>query len=434
VRGRRPPDKRPAVCVVDVTRRTLSTDGQHRVSSMMMSGPDASDTPTPLRGVAGLPTLEDLPPVAGRRVLVRADLNAPMRQGRSGSLEVADDFRLRASVPTLEWLCANGAEVVVCSHLGRPKGKPDPRYAMAPVREVMAAIAPEVSVLENLRFDPGEEANDERFVRRLVDGCDFFVNDAFGSCHRSHASVVGPPTLLPSAAGRLLMREVEALTQILFDPDHPFVAIVGGAKVADKLGVLTSLAQRADHVLLGGAMCFTFLVGTGHEVGASHVELELVEEAESLLGKFIGIEIPSDIVALAPGGTLGVGDGATGEVRQFERDLPAAWQGVDIGPATQARFAGKIAEAGTVLWNGPMGVFEDPRFVEGTRMIAQAVAACPGFSVVGGGETAAALRQFGLEDRIDHISSGGGATLEFLEKGDLPGLAALRTSRENRWR
>jgi phosphoglycerate kinase len=228
------------------------------------------------------------------------------------------------------------------------------------------------------------------------------------------------------------MREVEALTRILLDPDRPFVAIVGGAKVADKLGVLKSLAERADHVLLGGAMCFTFLRAAGHEVGASHVELDLVEDARSLLGHHAGIEIPSDVVALAPEGNLGIGEAATGVARQFERDLPAGWQGVDVGPGTRTSFGRRIANAGTVLWNGPMGVFEDPRFAEGTRVIAEAVAACPGFSVVGGGETAAAVRQFGLEDRIDHVSSGGGATLEFLEKGDLPGLAALRSSREIR--
>ncbi len=376
----------------------------------------------------GLPILEDLPPVAGRRVLVRADLNAPLRPGKDGGLEVADDFRLRASLPTLAWLGANGAEVVVCSHLGRPKGKIEPRYDMAPIREAMAELAPGVSVADNLRFDPGEEANEPAFVRRLVDGFDYFVNDAFGACHRSHASIVGPPALMPSAAGRLLMGEVEALTRILIDPEHPFVAIVGGAKVADKLGVLRSIAERSDRVLLGGAMCFTFLRALGHDVGASHVESELIEDARSLLDRFPGIGTPRDIVALAPGGDFGIGRPATGEVELFTDDLPVGWQGLDIGPETRADFAEVIAGAATVLWNGPMGVFEDPRFAEGTRAIAEAVAACPGFTVVGGGETAASLRQFGLEGRIDHISSGGGATLEFLEKGDLPGLAALRLS------
>lgn len=343
---------------------------------------------------------------------------------------MADDFRLRSSLPTLEWLLTRGAEVVVCSHLGRPKGKIDARYAMAPVREAMAVIAPGVSVMENLRFDPGEEANDQEFVRRLVDGFDFYVNDAFGSCHRSHASIVGPPAILPSAAGRLLMREVEALTRVLIDPVRPFVAVVGGAKVADKLGVLKALADRSDRLLLGGAMCFTFLRGAGHSVGASHVEPELIGAAKALVGDDAGIEMPGDLVALAPDGKAGLGHPGTGEVRQFDTDIPDGWQGVDIGPGTRASFAEAIARAGTVLWNGPMGIFEDPRFAEGTRAIAEAVASCPGFSVVGGGETAAALHQFGLANRIDHISSGGGATLELLEKGDLPGLAALRVGRE----
>ncbi len=368
--------------------------------------------------------------VTGRRVLVRADLNVPLQPTGNGRFEVADDFRLRASLPTLEWLLTRGAEVTVCSHLGRPKGKIDPRYAMAPVREAMAVIAPGVSVLENLRFDPGEEANDPAFVRRLVDGFDFYVNDAFGSCHRSHASIVGPPAILPSAAGRLLIGEVEALTRVLVDPDRPFVAVVGGAKVADKLGVLKALADRTDRLLLGGAMCFTFLHALAHPVGASHVEPELIGDAKDLVGHHSGIEMPRDLMALAPDGRIGIGERGTGEMREFGTDIPDGWQGVDIGPATRASFAEAIAQAGTVLWNGPMGIFEDPRFAEGTRAIAGAVASCPGFSVVGGGETAAAVHQFGLEDRIDHISSGGGATLELLEKGDLPGLAALRTSRD----
>ncbi len=381
------------------------------------------------REVTGLPILEDLPPVAGRRVLVRADLNAPLRPSPDGRLEVADDFRLRSALPTLAWLQANGADMVVCSHLGRPKGKIDPRYDMTPIRDVMARIAPGVSVMDNLRFDPGEEANDPEFARRLVDGFDYFVNDAFGASHRNHASIVGPPALMPSAAGRLLMREVEALTRILVDPEPPFVAIVGGAKVADKLGVLTSIAERADHVLLGGAMCFTFLRAQGLDVGASHVESQLIEDARSLLHRYAGIRTPRDIMALAPNGDLGIGRPATGEVELFNGDLPAGWRGMDVGPATRADFAEIIAPAGTVLWNGPMGVFEDARFAEGTRAVAEAVASCPGFSVVGGGETAASLHLFGIEDRIDHISSGGGATLEFIEKGDLPGLAALRSNR-----
>jgi phosphoglycerate kinase len=375
-----------------------------------------------------MPTLEDLPPVRGRRVLVRSDLNAPLRAKAGGGFEVADDFRLRSSVPTLQWLCANGALVTVCSHLGRPKGEVDPRFAMAPVRESLSAMVPGITVMENLRFDPGEEANDPEFVRRLVEGFDYYVNDAFGACHRSHASIVGPPALLPSAAGRLLQREVEALSRLLIDPARPFVAVVGGAKVSDKLGVLRSLGERVDHLMLGGAMCFTFLAALGHEVGASHLESKLLEEAHSLLASQSALQLPSDLIGLSPDGVLGIGTPPTGVARQFGVDLLPGWQGVDIGPATRASFAETIGRARTVLWNGPMGVFEDARFEEGTRALAEAVASCPGFTVVGGGETAAALHDFGLESRIDHISSGGGATLELLEKGDLPGLAALRSS------
>jgi phosphoglycerate kinase len=387
-----------------------------------------SPPPSPGKGLIGVPALEDLGPVAGRRVLVRADLNVPLRSTDDGGAEVADDFRLQAAVPTLEWLLDQKAEVVVCSHLGRPKGRVDPRYSMAPVRQALASIVPDVEVMENLRFDPGEEANDPEFARRLAHGFDCFVNDAFGSCHRSHASIVALPALLPSAAGRLLNREVQALKRILVDPDRPFVAVVGGAKVADKLGVLASLADQVDHLELGGAMCFTFLAAAGHQVGASHLEPDLLGEAQSLLGSSDEIDLPSDLVALAPDGVLASG-GPTGSVRHFAADLLPGWQGADIGPATARRFSETIAKAGTVLWNGPMGVFEDPRFAAGTRAVAEAMAACPGFTVAAGGETVAALRQFQLDDAISHLSSGGGATLELIEKGDLPGLAALRRSR-----
>jgi phosphoglycerate kinase len=298
---------------------------------------------------------------------------------------------------------------------------------MAPVREALTALVPDITVMENLRFDPGEETNDPAFVRRLIAGFDFYVNDAFGACHRNHASIVGPPPHMPSAAGLLLQREVEALSRIMIDPARPFVAVVGGAKVADKLGVLRSLSQRVDHLLLGGAMCFTFLAALGREVGGSHVEAQYLDEARSLLGLHPAPELPNDLIALSPEGMLAIGGAPTGTVRHFEVDLLPGWQGVDIGPVTIERFAETIGRARTVLWNGPMGVFEDARFATGTRAVAEAVGSCPGFSVVGGGETAAALHEFGLEDRIDHISSGGGATLELLEKGDLPGLAALRS-------
>ncbi len=373
-----------------------------------------------------LPRLEDLPPVAGRRVLVRADLNVPLRQKDDGTYEVADEFRLRASVPTLSWLVEHEAQVTVCSHLGRPKGKVDPRYSMAPVRERMATLVPNVEVMENLRFDPGEEENEPDFVRRLIEGFDFYVNDAFGACHRSHASIVGPPRFLPSAAGRLLEREVEALSRLLVDPERPFVAVIGGAKVADKLGVLESLAEKADHLMLGGAMCFTFLAALGHDVGASLVEATLVDQAQALVLAYPQIELPEDLVALSSDEALSIDGAPSGTVRDFGTDLLPGWRGVDIGLGTRISFGESISHARTVLWNGPMGIFEDPRFEAGTRWVAEAIASSNAFSVVGGGETAAALDEFGLADRIDHVSSGGGATLEFIEKGDLPGLVALR--------
>lgn len=387
----------------------------------------AVDVALPSRGTLGLPVLEDLP-VGGRSVLVRADLNVPLRQSGNDGYEVADDFRLRSSIPTLEWLTGNGAHVTVCSHLGRPKGKIDLRYSMNPVRKAMAALVPDVEVMENLRFDPGEEANNPEYVRRLVEGFDFYVNDAFGSSHRAHGSIVGPPTLLPSAAGRLLQLEVEALSHILVDPAQPFVAVIGGAKVADKLGVLRSLAERVDHLLIGGAMCFTFLAALGHEVGSSHVEPELFEDARGLLRAHSGIILPSDLVALETEGPVARVGSLTGTSRLFGTDLQPGWQGTDIGPQTRADFARVIESASTVLWNGPMGVFEDPRFAAGTLAVAWAIAQSPAFSVVGGGDTAAALDGFGLQANVNHISTGGGATLELLEKGDLPGLAALRES------
>jgi phosphoglycerate kinase len=374
-----------------------------------------------------IPRLENLPPVAGRRVLVRADLNVPLRETDAGGYEVSDDFRLRASVPTLLWLLERGARVTVCSHLGRPKGKVDPRYSMAPVRERMAKLVPDVEVMENLRFDPGEEANDPRFVRRLVEGFDFYVNDAFGACHRSHGSIVGPPQLLPSAAGRLLEHEVEALSRLLIDPERPFVAVIGGAKVADKLGVLKSLSEKVDHLLLGGAMCFTFLAALGHDVGESPVESAFIDEAQALLLAHPEIELPTDLVALSTEEAIGVEDSQKETVREFGSDLLPGWRALDIGLATRISFGESIANARTVLWNGPMGVFEDPRFDEGTRFIGEAVASSAAYSVVGGGETVAALHKFRLDDRIDHVSSGGGATLELIEKGDLPGLVALRS-------
>jgi phosphoglycerate kinase len=383
---------------------------------------------TARRGLlAGLPLLEDLPDPHGRRVLVRVDFNVPLTTDDGGRREVADDFRIRAALPTLEWLLEHGAAPTACTHLGRPKGTPDPRYDVAPVRERLAELAPGVELLENLRFDPGEEAGDAAFAGRLVQGFDLYVNDAFGASHRAHASIVGPPALLASAAGRLLQREVEMLGGLLVGPAPPFVAVVGGAKVADKLGVLRALLERVDRLVVGGAMAFTVLSAAGVRVGDSLVDHEHLDSCRVLAAEAGDrLLLPADTVALAPGGTLGDARAGTGEVGVFSGDLPDGWKGVDIGPETARRYSEVLAAAATVFWNGPMGVCEDDRFAAGTHAVAEALADNSGFTVVGGGDSAAALDRLGLADRVSFVSTGGGASLELLENGDLPGLAALR--------
>ena len=368
----------------------------------------------------GVPVLEDLPPLAGKRVLLRADFNVPVQDGR-----ITDDLRIRAALPTIAWLQKQGATVVACTHFGRPKGKVDPTYDVGPIRARLAELVPGVELLDNLRFDPGEERNDPAFVGRLVEGFDAFVNDAFGASHRAHASIVGPPQHLPSAAGRLLAKEVEVLGGLRDHPNHPFVAVLGGSKVSDKLKVIGALLDVADEVLIGGGMCFTFLKAQGHQVGASLCEDDMVATCRSLLDGEAAIRLPSDVTALGPGGRIGDPD-AGGDVRQLGVNVPEGWMGLDIGPGTSAEFADAVLDARTVFWNGPMGVFEDPRFAAGTRTLAEAVAETSALTVVGGGDSAAAVAEFGLADRIDHISTGGGASLELLEQGDLPGLAALR--------
>jgi len=378
----------------------------------------------------GLPLLEDLGDVAGKSVLVRLDLNVPLRTGPDGERVVADDFRIRAAFPTLEWLGSRGAAVTACTHLGRPDGAPDPRYSVAPVRERLAELAPGVELLENLRFSPGEKADDPEFVRSLVAGRDLYVNDAFGVCHRADASVVGPPRLLPSAAGRLVAREVHELGRLLEGPERPFVVVVGGAKVSDKLGLLGRLAELADRVLVGGGMAFTFALARGAEIGASLADPEHVEACREMLERYDNLVLPVDFVAAAPGVELRT-DGSEprseeGEVAVVSGGVPEGWRGFDIGPETAERFRAEIAGAATVLWNGPMGVFEDPRFAAGTEAVAEAMAASPGHTVIGGGDSVAAVDRLGLAGAIDHISTGGGASLELLEHGDLPGLKALR--------
>ncbi len=373
-----------------------------------------------------VPQLEDLLPLDGKRVLVRADFNVPLREGADGTREIVDDLRIRAALPTIQWLQQQGATVTACSHLGRPKGAPDPKYSMDPVRARLAELAPGVELLENLRFDPGETGNDDAFVQRLIAGQDAYVNDAFGASHRAHASIVGPPKHLPSAAGRLLAKEVEILGGLRADARSPFLAILGGAKVSDKIGVIEALLPQVDGLAIGGGMCFTFLAAQGNPIGSSLFEEDMVDTCRMLLEQAEGkIHLPSDVTALGPGGQIGKPD-AGGEVRQLHTSILDGWMGLDIGPGTAAEFGDLIAEANTVFWNGPMGVFEDPRFEAGTRTVAHAVAEARAFTVVGGGDSAAAVEQFGVARDIDHISTGGGASLELLEQGDLPGLQALR--------
>jgi phosphoglycerate kinase len=366
--------------------------------------------------IGDLPTLEDLGEVSGRRVLVRTDFNVPMETASDGSRRITDDFRIRAALPTIEWLTERGAQVVCASHLGRPKGAPDTRYSMDPVRVRLAELAPGVELLENLRFQPGEEANSDEFVAELVRGIDMYVDDAFGAAHRAHASIVGPPRTLPSAMGRLLAREVEVLLELRRRPKHPFVAVLGGSKISDKLGVVEALLEVVDALVIGGAMCFTFLAAQGFPIGDSLFESDQVDTCRRLLELGKPIHLPEDITGLD----------ADGNYATFGRRLPPGAKGFDIGPGTAAAFTDIIMDARTVFWNGPMGMFEDERFARGTRTVAEAMAETKAFTVVGGGDSAAALAQFGFDDRVDHVSTGGGASLELLELGDLPGLAALR--------
>ena len=327
----------------------------------------------------------------GKRALVRVDFNVPIENGHVG-----DDTRIRAALPTIRLLLDNGAEKLrLCSHLGRPKGE-DPAFSLKPVEEHLRGLLddPRVSVLENTRFHPGETKNDPEFARELADGCDVYVDDAFGSAHRAHASTEAVAHLLPAYAGLLLERELEELGALLESPAQPFVAVLGGAKVEDKIGVLESLAERADAVLVGGKMA------------------EQVEPRDKVV-------LPTDVVAASA-------FEADAESRVVAADaVPDGWLGLDIGPETRDAFAARIAEAKTVFWNGPMGVFEWPRFAAGTEAVARAVADAGAHTVVGGGDSVRAVDELGLEDRIDWVSTGGGASLELLEGKELPGVVAI---------
>ena len=333
--------------------------------------------------------------VEGKRLLVRSDLNVPLEDGR-----VADDTRIRASLPTLEYLLARDAkEVAVCSHLGRPKG-PDSAFSMTPVARRLRELLPDerIDVLENTRFDAGETTNDPEFARKLADDYELFVEDAFGSVHRAHASTVGVAELLPAYAGLLLEQELEHLGQLLGEVEHPFVLISGGAKVEDKLGVLRNLGGKADTVLVGGKMAEELREG-------------------SPLG--FEVELPVDVVAASE-----FAENAEAKIVPYD-ELPDGWLGLDIGPETRERFAAAIAAAKTIFWNGPMGVFEWPAFAAGTKAVAEAVAGAGAFSVVGGADSIRALNELGLLDRVSWASTGGGAALELLEGKELPGVAVI---------
>lgn len=369
-------------------------------------------------------TLDDVD-VAGLDILVRSDLNVPLEEGK-----VADDFRIRAALPTLETLVAEGARVTVCSHLGRPKGI-DSKYSLRPVAHRMAELTEArvvfgaqstdgIAVLENTRFLPGETSNDSFTAHQLAAGHDLFVQDAFGSVHRAHSSTVGVAERVRSVAGPLLDAELAALGGLLGEPDRPYVVVLGGAKVSDKLGVIRNLLPKVDRMLIGGGMCFTFLQAQGHEVGASLVEEPMVDTVSELLSEDTDkIVLPTDVVT---------GDrfAADADVETVAADaIPGDRMGLDIGPETASRFAEVIRGAGSVFWNGPMGVFEWESFRNGTETVAVAMGECPGFTAIGGGDSVAALRELGLETSVSHVSTGGGAGLELLEGRVLPGVAVL---------
>ena len=376
--------------------------------------------------------------VGGKRVLVRVDFNVPVRSG-----QVTDDTRIRRALPTIQHLLENGARPILVSHLGRPKGEPDPKYSMDPVAERLEdllgspvlkldAVGPEaeealrdwdgggVALLGNSRFYPGETKNDPEFAEQLASLADLYVDDAFGAAHRAHATTVGVAQRLPAAAGLLMKAEIDYLDKVLRDPERPFVAILGGAKVSDKVGVIESLLNVADTLLIGGAMCFTFFKAQGFEVGNSLVEDEYLREAKRLMGEAgERLVLPVDVVVAER-----MEEDAPARVVRVE-EMPDGTMGLDVGPETVERFKERIMGARTVFWNGPMGVFEIDAYAAGTEGVARAVAGSGATSIVGGGDSVAAVSKLGLDDRMSHISTGGGASLEYVEGRELPGVAVL---------
>ena len=378
--------------------------------------------------------------VKGKRVLVRVDYNVPIKDDK-----VTDDTRIVAAMPTLEYLLDHGAAVILFSHLGRPKGGPDPKYSLKPVvahlsgllgkpvafandcvgpiaEAAAKALKPgEILVLENTRFHPEEEKNDPELAKKMASLADIYVNDAFGSAHRAHASTEGVAHYLPAVAGFLMEKEIQYLGQAIANPKHPFIAILGGAKISDKIGVIRNLLIKADQVLIGGGMANTFFKAQGYQVGDSLYEEEALDTARQLLQSgTTQLQLPVDVV---------IGDRFDAEAEKkimAMASVPDGWRILDIGPETVAKFGKTLTGAGTIVWNGPMGVFEFPRFAEGTLGVAKAVAASKAVSIIGGGDSVAAINQAGLADQITHISTGGGASLEMLEGLDLPGLVALQ--------
>uniref|UniRef100_A0A7C4AK94 Phosphoglycerate kinase n=1 Tax=Thermodesulfovibrio aggregans TaxID=86166 RepID=A0A7C4AK94_9BACT len=402
---------------------------------------------TPFNNAFDKMTIEDLP-LKGKRVFIRADFNVPL----DANLMITDDRRIRSTLPTINYAIDEGAKVILASHLGRPKGKVDPKFSLAPVsrrlqrllnKEVIFAqdcigsqveqlVAKmkqgDVMLLENLRFHIEEERNDEKFAKALASLADFYVNDAFGASHRAHASIVGVPKFLPSAAGFLLKKEIEYLKGTVESPIRPFVVILGGAKVGGKIGVLENLANKADKIIIGGGMAFTFIKAMGYEVGDSLVESDMIDFAskimENLHQKKVKFYLPVDVVI-----AQSLDPGAETKIVPVQ-EIPPNWRGVDIGPASVKLFTEALHDAKTILWNGPMGIFEIDAFSRGTFAIARAVADSYAFTIVGGGDTDYAVHKAGVSDAISFISTGGGAALQLLEGKELPGLAVLPTKKD----